>query len=532
MVKKKIGGLFLRAVKVVFGLFFVLAFLVISQSDQIAKAQNPAVYASEYTQTNLYTSDGVLAYHFSGLDINTDYVWLLQGFSPNEIGLQALGRKFSSGSTTADVAWTVGLGDFDRVSGAVYNGPARVIDVFGNIVGTHYLLAGCNFLGTTECENKPTEWIEAGGINTVINRIGIGDHFNTLDRNSDGWFHPTKNVGAVSVTLGETTILHYNTATTTTDQIRIFNLNNSTAVYTIELQDLVDYQIDVRNSVLTPQNAGKNFVVLNTLGTELTFVNKVQENAAFNAPASGANPHELFFSTGGYDYIKTDSVGAHIADGESTMIVTESSGAGREWTLRTGNANIRFGSNMTVQMQSASRGVWDSGLNDHQLDDDLQGTIDTDNYAFIPTRFDVYLVAPIASVAVSTFTVRPTLSNLNTAVLIERQFEIDLPYTITATGMNIGERIEVTLNGIGFDTTLGRTLAMLLLIVIVLVILANKGHGSFQAGSMVYLIIGGAWIVAGKADTLTTILFAISAMIILFLLVRMQRGNKSGESFE
>ncbi|KKL12567.1 hypothetical protein LCGC14_2534450, partial [marine sediment metagenome] len=77
------------------------------------------------------------------------------------------------------------------------------------------------------------------------------------------------------------------------------------------------------------------------------------------------------------------------------------------------------------------------------------------------------------------------------------------------------------------NTDFGRGIAMVLLMLVVMITMSVKGVRGFAPFVIAYLIIGGGWLSLGMGDPITTILFAISAIVLLYLLINSRRENES-----
>lgn len=484
-------------------------------------AADPANYDVEYSVTNFYTTNGGVIYHFTNLDPATQYVWLLQGIDENAIGFQALGMKQFSGGATATITWQWGLGDFDRGDGTAYTGAARVVDSFGNEVGRHYLYSGCGSTAGQACVIY--DWPAAGGVNAQDHRIGIGLRFHQLARNTDGWFHPYKDASAVLTKQGETTILHYRfdpAIIPTTDEYRIYELATGDLMYTFALQDLYEYNDDDRRSILGVSTQAKSFVVLSTNGVLPAFINHAENATAWG---NGDNPHTAYFDVGAYDYERTNAAGANVDDGESVFLVGV---ANTEWNIRNSQDNIGESQIMRLELETYSEGIWSSGYLDHELDDSLMGNLDSADYAYQLRRSDTFTVFGVSTDdVVVTWGIFPTLTNMTTAILAERRFEVDFTYAIS-NFISPQDRIESTLNGLGMDTPLGRGIALLVVMLGVMLLAAKRGAKGLVPFALIFLFVGGAWLTVGLGDGLTAVLFAISAVVVLFMLVNNRRKDQ------
>lgn len=512
--------------------------------NERVSAQDPANYTWEYGATNFYTDDAILAYQFTGLDSATDYVWQWQGLNFDGSVAQAIGQpKFFSGGTGVIVQWKGEDGDFDYgaanqdredntvslIGERTWRGPARVIDNQGNILGTHFMWPGCSDALSNSCGLgvAAPDWNVTGTANnSLTNRFGVGMDFNLHDENVDGWFHEVDRPGAVTTPVGEWTLLHYRiSAAPGFDELRFYNLNSSTILLNLELQDFIDYNTDVNNALLTPWHVTESFIVLNTAGTALRFINQVQEIASFKSPGAGDNPFIALFQKGAYDYERTSSIGVNVADGESVWLVTD---GGLEWNVTTGQQIVVELGRLNVELETLTETVWDSGFNDHIVVDSEVGTLDTDDYVYLRRRpFNFQVGGVETEGAVVTWSILPTMSNMSTATLSERHFEATYTYDIDA--LQLTDRVEGTLIGYGLNTTLGRSLALIIILVVAMVVAASFGAAGLIPFGLIYIAGGGIWMALGLSDPLTLLLFSITAILILYMMFQSRKKQGAGE---
>lgn len=513
----------------------VLVAVFASGNNDVRAAHGvPEMYFSEYSATNFYSFDGILSYHFSDLQAGTEYSWLLQGVNSDGSVGQAFTWKPHTGSTSVTVTWEGSEGDLDTIDGTLYAGALRVIDNFGRVVGKHYTLPGCNLILSVACKNTGIDWIVNGtAVNLETQRFGIGDHrFPLQPLNSDNYFHPTETHSIVTTTFGDVTYLHYRLfGAALNDQIRLYDMAAGTLAYTFQVSDLIDYQVDDRNSVLTPQYTEDSFVVLNTSGGVLPYIYKRENDTAFENAGSLDNPHETILFHGAYDYTLTNNLGTWIADGESVALVTE--GGAVEWDVNVGQSNVAEAGFVSVELETASQRIYTSGYIDHLLSDSVEGVIDTANYAFQTRRHSAYQVSGVAAEDVETvWSISPIILNQELAGLGQRSFSVSATYDILGAAaiseLDVGSRIENTLTGFGMDTPLGRGLGMLLIMGVVMLAVAKRGGRSIIPFGLVYLAVGGGWLALGLGDTITTVLFGITAIFVIFIMVTSRKSETGG----
>ena len=497
----------------------------------IASAQAPENYSAEYSSTNFYANDVPLAYYFSGLDVNTHYSWLLQAVNSDGSTGQAFEWKSSEGSATATVIWSGSAGDFDDVDGLVYEGALRVIDSWGRVQGTHYTTSGCSDTLDVQCGFAKPDWLYNGtAINPAGQRFGIGKRGWVLrDLNSENYFHTIKEPGLVTYAKGDVMLLHYSAGISAgTDRYHIYSLDDSSVVARYEIDDFITYNTDVRNSVLTPWHVSESFMVLNTDGSFLPFINQVQESAAFKQGASYDNPFELDLEYGAYDYEQRSSVDIYRADGESVFFISQ--GAPVEWAIKNNQNSIGEAGNLRVELESSTEAIYNGSYSDHLLSDTDLGVVDAADYAYQVRRHYAYQVSGVAQTGVvATWGIYPVFLNQSVAGFANRRFEVDLTYDIS-NAMLVSDRVENTLAGFGMDSPLGRGLGMLLLMGVGMLFIARHGARTIIPFGLIYLVVGGGWLALGLGDTITTVLFGITAIFVIFIMInsRKSEGSFSG----
>lgn len=479
-----------------------------------ASAADPTNYDAEYSATNFYTTSNTLQYYFSGLDPDTEYVWHLQRvLADGSPGFVMASRGFTGGvSVTIEFRDAAGHFGLNLSTGYTkYQGPARVIDNWGQVQGRHYMMNGCAFSLFVDCPNY--DWtLNGAAVNPANDRHVIGNGY-LYDLNDDGYFHVVRRPSESIVQIGNVIIFHYRASTPGTDVYRILKKNSTSVLYEFKIADFVAYNTDIRNAVLTPTFVEESFVVLNTDGGFLPYINLEQERAVFGNPASGDNPHRTTFDNGAYDYKRTSSIGVNISDGESTLLVSEN--LKDEWKLVNDQNIVPANGTLRLQIISNTQGIWNNGYLDTTLTDSAMGVMDTDDYLWRKSRNAAYIVSDIEQAAIATLRIDPVSSNLAFASLADRRYEVEINYAI----LNVftpQSRTESTLAGYGMDTDLGKGIGMVLAILAGLFSVAYFGGKSFTAFGVAYIAVGAVWLVLGMGNILLTIVFAATVLVILF----------------
>ena len=510
-------------------LILAVGFVATTQSASAAHGDS-ANYSHEFSSTNLYSNDGELAYHFTGLVAAEDYLWLLQGIDEDGGPLAALETKSFSGATSVTITWKGNEGAFDRGDGTLYTGPVRVIDNFGNSFGPHFLAPGCSQNFLWECQETFCWTDTCTAVNGPTDRVVVGDRANLQDENADGYFHTYNNPNVYLTLLGEYTLLHYRCppggGACGTDEYRFHKLNDPTVTHRFEIQDFVDYNTDINNSVLTPWFPYQSFVILNTNGETLPFINHTQNDNAFNNVGAGDNPHEAVFTYGAYDYTHTDVAGVFVSDGESVMLVGKEHGS--EWSIQSPQISFEAGHIMFVELETDTEEIWDSSYNDHELVDSVAGVLDSDDYIYVKRRSDSFTISGVPSDEETlTWTITPSDSNATVKTLAEMRFDIEFVYEILST-LPAGNRVEKVLQGFGMDTPLGRTLGLLAIMGALMIFAASQGAKGFIPFALIFVMSGGAWMALGLGDPLTLIIFGIAAVVLLYMMVKAPAESGGG----
>lgn len=501
-------------VRKVFVALLVAIVSMVGMLPDTASAADPANYDAEYSATNFYTTSNTLRYYFSGLDPATEYTWNLQKvLHDGSLGFVMATKRFTGGTfVTVDFEDLKGDFGLDLAGGyARYQGPARVVDNWQQVKGRHYMLYGCSSSLQIDCPNYDWQFTGAA-VNPETDRHVIGSSY-LSGLNDDGYFHDVDRPSASIVQVGNFTFLHYRATTPGTDVYRILKKDSTTVLYEFKIADLVTYNTDIRNSVLTPTFVEQSFVVLNTDGSYRPFISIEQDRAAFSQAASGDNPHRAVFEAGAYDYKRTSSIGVNISDGESTMLVSKN--LNDEWKLISAANLVPANGTLRLEIISNTQEIWDSGYLDTTLTDSVLGVIDTDDYLWRKSRTTAYTVDGIEQVATATLRIDPVSSNLAFASLADRRYEVSIDYAIL-NAFTPESRTENTLAGFGMDTDLGKGIGMVLAILIGLFTVAYFGGKSFTAFGVAYIAIGGVWLVLGMGNVLLTIVFAATVLVILF----------------
>lgn len=482
----------------------VIAAVFASVPPSVNAQVSAANYSVDSTPINFY-ADSFAVVYLSGLDVTADYIWFVQGMNPvTNQPQESLHVEYSSGSATATIALS-GV-QILKSDGTPWVGPVRIADNFGQVIWK-------GFIGPV----TTADWRANNGSANV----GIGYNLPTLDVDAAGWFHPVDQHEMVTVPAGDWTLLHFQYALgslPTTDEVRVYEIANGTLIGTFPVTDLIEAITPDGTAQPTTTLNVNSFVVLNSSTDTLAFIDAGEDSTAW----TGDNPQELGIDYGAFDYEITTAGGANVSDGQSVFMVSRSN---FNWRISSKRTQVTPGGTLSFDLVSLTEGVQDSSYGDQELDDSIIGSIDTADYAWTAVRSDSFTVdsLPVQNGLV-TWTVLPTVTNMTTAVLGERTFTVELAYFIT-DGLSLNDRFTNTLVGIGFDTQFGRTLALCILLLGTMVFARSQNAKGTAAFGFIYLFVGGGWILLGLADTLTTLLFSLGALVVLVSIARQVGGQ-------
>lgn len=484
---------------------FLIALVVVGRlsisSVMAAPMAAPQDYSYTYNVTNVYTNH-VLSYSVSGLDTATQYEFTFQmtdvnGLVTSEIGSDILGPGIASGTFGTDFS---GFEDS--------YGPLRVVDNFGQTLGKHFVAPA--YLDS---------WQGNAGVTDAENKQGIGG-VPYVELNPD-YHHPFTDHGEVLTQYGEYTLLHFRTATTTDRFIKLFDISTHLEVAEFSVEELYDYNREITGSY-SPTFEGLSFVVLNTAGTTLNFINAAQDAAAFGG--SYDNPHELSIGPGIYEYARYNGVGTLISFGESVWIVSRTTD-GLEWFLQIKNLSAIDGGQQCARMYQRTPEVW-AGYSDQLLEDSSVGVLDATDYAYDDYRNQCYSAGAFASTPATVTWSWQALSMVEASIdEADFRFEIEESYDIIETGtFDAVETISTGLENFGLDTPFGNIVVMVAGMIGIMWITKNP----FVA-LIGFLAIGGLLILLGFSTNLTKIIFAGSAVLGVVLYFRGMTNNRREE---
>ena len=510
-----------------------------------AKAQTPDTpqsYTWAYSHTNMYSANPVV-YEFSGLDPNYSYEWTISeaDWKTGE-PVNVIGRLSTVGVSTT--AWAAGAGVNGISWPTNYTGPVVVTDNYGNTLGQHFLAPA------VENASTPTDWETDTANTSEDEKQTPGIAYNLVpcrnpayaSENPDGWHH-TYLPCSTQVQQGDYWILHYRTDGSTRygldDRIDFQLVPNSTTAFTIDLDDVMDFNDGGWSTGLTELHY-ESFVVFSTTDDELAFVDYTKADTDFN---EAGNPYRADFDYGVYSCFREDSTATWISDCESVLIISKNRPnidltvdalgsltdgtfsttlINTEWEMRAIIDQITVNGTQTVQFEQATEEVWDSYHGSFELISFQYGTLDNNIYQYAPQRTYGYSVGPSLAEDLLSWTVQASTLATNLASASDMEFVLYDTYLVVEEGQ-FTEIIKFYLDKWGLTTPFGNMVAFISLLLISFVLF---GGWVFAMGMpamyryfvqmMIYFGVGGFWLGLGLSNGLTTVIFIVGGMVIVF----------------
>lgn len=317
----------------IFGVILLIAIQLSIRFEHkhVAYAADPAAYTYLSHITNIYTAFS-LVYDLTFLDADTQYTFSLYttDYTTGTTKVKLLQQKSISGVTSATL-------EFDNVHAATYypatveeeTAPLIVVDQWNNIIGHHFVTPAPN-----------DAWWEADTSTAVYYKTAIGDVIYN-DKGLYGYQHDPYNIAASTTQIDGITLLHYQApapggyAVSTDQEITITDLANPITSTVISLDDLVHYNCG--NSGIADSYwilAHLDYVVLNTTGNPMPYIDTIQELLSFPDTSYHQDPFKTSFSPGVYEYVHTDATAHELSGiGESVWILENTSTPIPEWSI-------------------------------------------------------------------------------------------------------------------------------------------------------------------------------------------------------
>lgn len=496
----------------------LVAMLIGITSMYAPKPAHAAVnYTWSYDFTNVYNTN-VITYSFSGLDSATTYRWDLFLVDPvTGQPTQSVGFQTFTGGTSDSPVYFGGV-NFSTPAGTPnfpdgYVGPVAIVDSNGTVLGRHFVTTLPTYLTTTD-----SQWFDSGAGNTTIGERqvvgGLQDQgtcrnpvYNEF--NSSGWLHDYTVCGVATVTNGYA-ILHYQVTAaydpaSDDDDIIFYRVPTSTVAISISVNALIDYQ---QTAAYTPGSIFYSFVVLNTSGRTLPFIDN---NRASNAFGTVGNPMLGAFLPGIYNYSRYDSGSSWVSDGESVFVVTDDPSL-NEWSVTAGTDQIAMGGYQVATTHAVTPEIWTSYHGQQVLSDGLVGTVDSTVYSFATARSFRYQTSTSAlddSVAITWDNIASSL-NSGLATPAEMGFEA-VTYYANVAAATFEQNLNTTLHDTGLDTPAGR--AALFTIILTIGMIGVSAFPGLRNHVFAYLVmwtgLGGVFVLGGLSTLLITSVWGV-----------------------
>jgi hypothetical protein len=455
-----------------------------------ALAQVPQDYTSDYNVGGLYT-DTALIYEFSGLDSTVEYTWKVERVNDNDAPIETVGT------------WSVGPGSATATRFINYwpsniEGPLRVVDHWGQVVGRHYITAAPH-----------SEWFQTNAVNTQ-EKSGVAlVVYNDVDANN--YQHDETNPESVLVASGDRVLFHYRTdALGTTDVIRLVDIDGGATVAEYPLSELYDFN----GGGGSTEDAFRfwSYVVLSTDGTPPTWIDGDKSSSTFTVD----NPHTLVLPAGAYEYARLTSAGALVAEGESILLVS-SDPRPEEWTV-TLRGSVSGGDPQTLRLRASTEAIWDA-LDSRTIEDSLLGSQLAVIDAWALVRHDQYLTAVTSSAdATSSWCLAATA--LTWATASERRLCESADYLIRPNP-GLTPRLENLLQAWDLNDDLGHL--MMFTVGVVLSLVAAHRWMPSTLGSYryiaVYLLLAGAALISQWLTGWVALVIGLTLLLLVVLLV-------------
>lgn len=456
----------------------------------------PQDYGWAYDTTNVYTNYG-LFYEFDTLDSATQYTFTAQWTDDNgnvrdEIASTIIGPGVTTGTFAVPFTNWPDL-----------YGPVRVVDQFGQVLGHHFV-----------APEVGDEW-DNSGTNTQLEKQVIGDGvYESL--NAAGYHHDPDSF-AFFTQVGNYVLLHYRLATEPpTDRfLSIYDIQTHSELLTFDLDEFYAYNEGGAENI---DFSRLSFVVLNTAGTVLPFIDQTQDQLSFLS--SYDNPHTATVPAGVYEYARYTGSGTLQSFGESVWLV--SSAPANEYTISLRYPSIEENGDQCAFLSQATSAVWDD-YPDQTLSDSSVGDISTTDFEYAASRKECWDGGVVAdSPATVTwswqaFSLIESIDPADFAISVSSTYEI-----VAAADVDAIVTIGNGLKAFGLDSVIGNTLAMIGAMLLVMFFTKNV-----LVSIITFLAVGGAFILLGFASDLTKILFAGSALLVIVLFLK-RRNSATG----
>jgi hypothetical protein len=464
----------------------------------------PHTYEYRYIGTNLYTNTALI-YAFDDLDSTVTYEFTVQELDSNASVISTISTMIIGPGVTAQGAILVPFNQWPNNN--EFTAPIRVVDNFGQILAHHFV-----------APTPHADWTSTSGINDEFDKVAFGRvPYSPVIPN---YHHDNADHTKSLTRYGDYELLHYrldSTAGPTTDLVRLWDIESGTFIADFSLQEMVDY--NDYNSLafgisITPL-AFTNFVIVSTDGNRPPFVNPEAEIYAFTG--GGRNPHTYSLDRGVYEYNKIDSGGSLIVVGESVWIVANQGDF--EWSFTVDSLTIRPEKRQILTLRQRTQDVHEDypvWLVSAPL---AAGTVLDDVVEFQSSRRIAFEVSDIPGLYVVAWVIQA--QSMTHIPSIVRSFTFQTVYEVTdpAARPGFGENISNLFDRFGLSTDFGNILVMITLMIGGFYGASRIG-GSLLIQLVVFLVVGGGFILLGRAHSLTVVIYAATAIMAVFLYLR------------
>lgn len=490
-------------------ILLVLVASTLRFADKLAFAQSPDDYTYSHTKRNMY-QDEVLILNFSALTPTQVYSISAQRLDLLGNVLDIIETDFFTNLTSTQLIWNTGNSDLPL---GTY--PFRIIDNFGNVLSYHFMAPAPLRL----------DW-NADTTNTLANHKQGMIAAPYIVENVDGW-HRVMDEAFSMTAYGNITLFHYTaTSTASTDEFRFRDLDTLVTTKIFSVAEFIDYNED---SAFADPNAAKAYVVFNTDGHELEFIDKEASQAAFIS--GNDNPHTLTIPQGVYDYPRFMSSGSYLSFGQSVWIVSEAPIGGQEYQFTREKQSLPQSDTQVLNFLQFSPSVHtDYPL--QRLTDSNLGTVDDTDYEYVKNRVYTFVVSNTLGTATLTWIWQAVGMSVPSIDPFQFRFQETQTYVITALATlndTPEEHIGGFLNLLALNSPLGHLIAMLSSMLLAfygiskLKMLPQTGKLTLQ--SLAYVAVGLMFILSGYSTTLVEIIWGAGAFFIFIMLMRKATGQ-------
>lgn len=474
-----------------------------------------ASYDYDYDNVNIYWDEG-LTFTASSLTSTAEYVWTVQELDSQGNVVNTIATRSFTGGTTIQNH----INSFEFPN-RFY--PFRVIDNFNNILSWHFMASF-----------PDNEWLASNGNTSEDEKQAVATTIQPcngppyLSVAINGWYR-SGFACSVYTTTGSYILLHYRMALAqygNGDRIvfdQISPVNNG--VLDIEIDELADFNaFGIGTTYAFGSQKTNKYVVLNTSGNALPFVNNVAAAISFSA---GDNPMRATFNPGAYTCSRLDSGSTWISDCEDVFLVGTDP-LRREFGLRFEKSEVPPGTALnrneqTMIFSGVTPAIWSAYSDQYLFTDSLVGTVSTEVFSFTTNGRIRYLVdlpdSNIGDTAFGNWRITPAALNTGLATPSE-MFMIGVspngfPPSYLVADDEFVTSINILVTWLGLDSEPGQFMLFMGLFLL--------GAGVFWwfkfpplAYSLWYVVSGGLILGSGLGTALFNIVYIATAVPVMW----------------